>query len=92
MPSAVNMVSGAATALGATLSRPCLLSGWAIRPTCMSWTTMRPPPRVHRVGDPAPARDLLGGVDAGGVEVALAHRAGLRALGDDEGRADARWP
>jgi hypothetical protein len=45
--------------------------------------------RVHGVGDLAPARDLLRAVDARGVQVALADRTGLGALGDDQtgGRA-----
>ena len=46
--------------------------------------------RVDRVRDPAPALDLLGGVQAGGVQVALA-----RALGwvpsVTISAADARW-
>ena len=44
---------------------------------------------VDGVGDLAPAGELLGGVEAGGVEVALADRAGLRALGDDQPGAGA---
>ncbi len=44
---------------------------------------------VHGVGDPAPALDLLGAVDAGGVQVALSDGAGLRALGDDQPGAGA---
>ena len=44
---------------------------------------------VHGVGDPAPARDLLVAVDAGGVHVALALRADLRALGDQQAGARA---
>ena len=42
---------------------------------------------VDGVGDPAPARDLLVAVDAGGVHVALALGADLGALGDDQSRA-----
>ncbi len=43
MPVAVNIASGAASALGATISWPPVLSGCEIRPACMSWATMRPP-------------------------------------------------
>ena len=39
---------------------------------------------VHRVRDGAPAGDLLVGMHAGGVQVALPDRARLGALGDDE--------
>src|SRR5450631_2093713 len=41
-------------------------------------------PRVYRVRDERPARDLLVGVQTGGVRVALTYRAGLGALADDE--------
>jgi hypothetical protein len=39
---------------------------------------------VHGVGDGAPSRDVLGGVDAGGAEVALAVVGRLGALGDHQ--------
>ena len=45
--------------------------------------------RVHGVGDQAPARDLLVGVQARRARVALADRGGLRALGDDQPGAGA---
>ncbi len=44
---------------------------------------------MHRVGDLPPALDVLGGVHAGGVQVALAVLRGLRALGDDQTQARA---
>ena len=44
---------------------------------------------VDGVGDQAPAGDLLVGVQARGVRVALADRRGLRALGDDQAGAGA---
>ncbi len=47
---------------------------------------------VHRVGDQAPARDLLVAVQTGGVRVALADGGGLRALGDDQAALRRRWP
>ena len=39
---------------------------------------------MHGVGDPPPAGDLLGVVDAGRVEIALTLGADLRRLGDDQ--------
>lgn len=43
-PVAVNMTPLGCTAEGATGVRWCgVLSGWEIRPACISWTTMRPP-------------------------------------------------
>ena len=44
---------------------------------------------VDGVGDLAPAGDLLGAVDPGGVHVALALRGDLGALGDQQSRAGA---
>ena len=44
---------------------------------------------VDGIGDAAPARHLLGGVDAGGVHVALALGRDLRALADDQSGAGA---
>ncbi|MEY9576095.1 hypothetical protein ABIE88_003671 [Bradyrhizobium diazoefficiens] len=44
------------------------------------------------VGDFAPAGDLVLGVDAGGVLVALALLRNLARFGDQEAPADARWP
>ena len=41
---------------------------------------------VHRVGDPAPAGDLLGRDDAGLARIGLAFRARVGALRDDESR------
>ena len=45
--------------------------------------------RVHGVGDLAPAGDLLGAVDAGGVDVPLALGGDLGALADDQAGAGA---
>ena len=39
---------------------------------------------MHGVGDPPPAGDLRGIVDAGRVDIALALGADLRRLGDDQ--------
>ncbi len=44
---------------------------------------------VDRIGHPAPAFDLLGGVDAGRVLIALRGVGDLRRLGDDEAGAGA---
>ncbi len=44
---------------------------------------------VHGVGDPAPPRDLLGRVNAGRVDVALAVRPDLGRFGDDQAGAGA---
>lgn len=44
----------------------------------------RAAPVVHGVGDHAPPRDVLVGVDARGVQVALTVVGGLSALGDEQ--------
>ena len=42
LPDGVWVTASAAMADGATTSKP-LISGWAIRPTCHSWTNILPP-------------------------------------------------
>ena len=65
IPVAVNMLRAGGIGEGATGCRWWgVLSGWDIRPACMSWMTMR---RlcVHGGGDLPPAGDVRRGVDAG---------------------------
>jgi hypothetical protein len=45
--------------------------------------------RMHRVGDPFPAGNLFGGMNAGGADIPDALRADLRGLGDDQTGAGA---
>ena len=55
-----------------------------MRPTCQSCSTMRPPATWTASGHALPASDLLGAVDAGCRDIALAFRRDLRRFGDDQ--------
>ena len=80
----VTILPGAAIALGAMISWPPVLSGWAIRPACISWATIRPPLACTASATRLQPASCSGEWKPGVFEVALATCARLAALGDDQ--------